>query len=119
MKIDSGTRQRREAEHLIPLINIVFLLLIFFMLMGSIKKSPETRVEVPTVSTTYPSLADGLVITLTQDGRVYLDGQVLELKVMIDAIRTRITGITGRQKYTANDQGRRSAAKPRSRSAAL
>lgn len=44
-------QQRRSSsdDNMIPLINIVFLLLIFFMVAGHIQKRPDASIDVPTL----------------------------------------------------------------------
>lgn len=45
-------QQRRSSsdDNMIPLINIVFLLLIFFMVAGQIQKRPNASIDVPTMN---------------------------------------------------------------------
>lgn len=71
--------RREQGENVIPLINIVFLLLIFFMLAGSLAATDPFDVEPP-------ETRDGLeaeqpeegVVLLAADGRLALDGEELD-----------------------------------------
>jgi biopolymer transport protein ExbD len=66
-----------ETENVLPMINVVFLLLIFFMLAGAIEKADLFRLDPPeTPSGREGDLGDG-VLLMAEDGRLALDGQVL------------------------------------------
>ena len=61
-------------RNLIPLINVVFLMLIFFLLVGSIRSPDPQRIEPPLSTTENLRPADGAVIVVSADGQVWLDG---------------------------------------------
>ncbi len=73
--------RREQGENVIPLINIVFLLLVFFMLAGTLSAPDPFDVEPPEslegVETAQPE--EG-VILLAADGRLALDGVELQLE---------------------------------------
>jgi len=86
MKLNIATRQRNEDDNLIPLINIVFLLLIFFMLAGTFTK-PE-RFDVAPPRSLSPAMAEEqeMVVLLSADGRMAIgerDFNKVELKRLI------------------------------------
>lgn len=60
---------------LTPLINIIFLILIFFMLAGTIK--PSDLVESARIDSGAAIKSNLLVIAIPVDGRVQIDGQSL------------------------------------------
>ena len=71
-------RPRNYEERLLPLINIVFLLLIFFMLAGRISASDPFRVAPPeSTSGDAPDRQDVLIL-LDADGRLAVDGRVVQ-----------------------------------------
>lgn len=74
-------RKKTSADdNMIPLINIVFLLLIFFMVAGKIVKQPDSAIELPT---TYliKDVADNEIMALSarlellQDGSSHFNGE--------------------------------------------
>jgi len=68
-------RPRNDEERILPLINVVFLLLIFFMLAGRIAASDPYPIEPPlSGSQAAPGRQDALVL-LGADGRLALDGE--------------------------------------------
>lgn len=47
LKLESGRPQTSNDDNLIPLINVVFLMLIFFMVAGQISKSDAIKIDPP------------------------------------------------------------------------
>ncbi|SFM66194.1 outer membrane transport energization protein ExbD [Ectothiorhodospira mobilis] len=79
-------RRGEDDSHLIPLINIVFLLLIFFMLAGALTRPDPFAVEPPASARAGESPGEALQILLNREGRLALDGQPLEMQ----ALKTRL-----------------------------
>lgn len=78
-EIELPLRKPLTDDHLLPLINVVFLLLIFFMLLGALDPGDHgdlTAVE--SVSTTAPDAA-AWTLVLDQRGTISLDGRELSL----------------------------------------
>jgi biopolymer transport protein ExbD len=61
---------RRPRESVIPLINVVFLLLIFFLLAGSLEAPDLWPVEPPAAAEALPAAREQALLLLTADGRV-------------------------------------------------
>ena len=74
----TGGRRTNDDDRILPLINVVFLLLIFFMLAGHLAATDPLHVE-PPVSASETEPGDmGHVILVGTDGRVAFDGQVID-----------------------------------------
>ncbi len=92
-----------DSIDLIPMINLIFLLLIFFMLTGVIKKKDILNIERPESYNGVESrvLKEENLITLDQNGKIYLNNELTDLndlrivsnsKIVIDIDkRVRIT----------------------------
>ena len=84
-------RREEPAEiNLTPLIDVVFLLLIFFMVTTTFNRYAELRIDLPKASAqpTRPPKATELVVDA--DGRYYLDGRALvntRLETLVRALR--------------------------------
>lgn len=77
MKIAPPVEESRTELSVVPLVNVVFLLLVFFMLVGQIT-SPEPLEVDPPVSEIGTEETPGTAkVLLTRDGRVAVDGVVL------------------------------------------
>lgn len=71
--------KRRGGENVIPLINVVFLLLIFFMIAGSLGRTDLFRVEPPESVSKAPLPAEARRLLMAADGRLALDGSRVRL----------------------------------------
>lgn len=71
------TRERREATvDLTSLIDVVFMLLIFFMVTTTFDKNAELKIELPTASNTAASVnQDKLELLIDGQGRYYINGR--------------------------------------------
>lgn len=82
-------RRRRddEDERILPLINIVFLLLIFFMVVGQLSASDPFEIEPLRSDTADDIPSEPLMVQVSADGRVALNGDILEEEALLAAIR--------------------------------
>ncbi|MDB4836908.1 biopolymer transporter ExbD [Marinomonas sp.] len=78
--------------NLTPLIDVVFLLLIFFMVSTTFNKSTELTIDLPTATTDAPRSDRELNVELviTSDGQYVINGQTL----INEKVATLIQGIT-------------------------
>jgi len=70
-----------------PLIDVVFQLLLFFMLTSSFVLYPGIRVTLPKAETAKTLSVSNLVITLTKDHVIYWDEEVITLKELRRKLR--------------------------------
>lgn len=73
-------RPRRTEDNILPLINIVFLLLIFFMLAGSMITQPPFELTPPNTANAADSEIEADILSLSADGRLGWGGEVLSLE---------------------------------------
>lgn len=74
-------QRRKKARldlNLLPMINVVFLLLIFFMVAGRVEKIDIFEVEPPISSTSRERTSYNSVVYLHQDGRIAVNDDVVE-----------------------------------------
>ena len=71
-------RPRTDEERLLPLINIVFLLLIVFLLAGRLATTDPFQVEPPISSSDGAAPKRATVVHVAADGRVAIDGTVTD-----------------------------------------
>lgn len=65
-------------DRIMPLINIVFLLLIFFLVAGAIREVEPVEVDPPRSLVEAESVTDALTIYVARDGRIALGETLLE-----------------------------------------
>jgi biopolymer transport protein ExbD len=82
-----GRRSPQREENLIPMINIVFLLLIFFMLAGRLLPPEALPVEPPRASGDNAAEPPRWLLLIAADGRLALADQVFPLA----QLETRLT----------------------------
>jgi len=79
-------RQPSTDENVLPLINIVFLLLIFFMLAGAVSATAPFPLEPPTTRAAESTSAPQSGIAIAGDGRLAFGGEKIELEGLVDAV---------------------------------
>lgn len=67
-----------EEERILPLINIVFLLLIFFMVVGRLSASDPFEIVPPRSVSQGQSPTEGILISIGAEGQIAVNGKVLE-----------------------------------------
>ncbi len=85
---------RRSAgqndDNLIPLINVVFLMLIFFMVAGQISRSDPAKITPPASISQQPvAEQEGLTLLLTASGELYVDDQRGDSTQLVEQLRQR------------------------------
>ena len=87
------TRARPEEDtdaRILPLINIVFLLLIFFMVAGRLSTSDPFDVTPPETGNAGEARMEGAEILLGATGELALDGQELERAALMEDLKSRL-----------------------------
>jgi biopolymer transport protein ExbD len=91
MKLPPDTSDA-DGPNLTPVIDIVFLLLIFFLVAARYDKEEEEReleIELPQVAAGQPLASTGdLVVNITSDGRYRVVGKELNAEQLSQAIKT-------------------------------
>lgn len=84
-------RPRSDDERILPLINVVFLLLIFFMLAGRLAASDPFQIAPPHSASEGASAAQDLVVLIGADGRLALDGTIMDEAALQSALADRLS----------------------------
>ncbi|MEQ8290168.1 MAG: biopolymer transporter ExbD [Gammaproteobacteria bacterium] len=76
------TKQETTAEsiNLTPLIDMVFILLIFFLVTASFTKESGIEVDRPTAQTAVREEQGSMIIGVTKKGEIWIDNQQVELR---------------------------------------
>lgn len=91
MSIRSPSQGKRTDDPILPLINIVFLLLIFFMLAGRFATTDPFVLE-PLQSISEAADAPGLMILqVSKSGEVAIDGNIIASDDLDRAIQERLS----------------------------
>lgn len=87
MNFDTPKRQTREVS-LIPLINVIFLLLIFFMVAGTVEGIDTFEVDLPESSKGSEKQDKGAIIYLSEDGKIAVNNDIVTKKNIETIIST-------------------------------
>jgi biopolymer transport protein ExbD len=82
---------QRHEENLIPMINVVFLLLIFFMLVGRLLPPEALPVEPPHSNSENLAEPEPLLLLAAADGRLALAGQTFPLEQLATQLTPYLT----------------------------
>ena len=82
-KLESGLRQIDLA----PLIDVIFQLLIFFMLSSSFTFQSGINVKLPKAVTSDVIKEENLIVTITSENVAYLNEKVITLKELGDSLK--------------------------------
>ena len=91
MRIHPPTESHRTEVTMVPMVNVVFLLLIFFMLVGRIAPHDSLDISLP-VSSSGQAQTDELThIEIAADGRMVLNGDALDMPALIGVVTDMVT----------------------------
>lgn len=85
------TRDFGNDDNLVPLINIIFLLLIFFMVAGNITASDVVAVDAPKSITQTPQTEADVMLLVSAAGDVYLESQMVGLELLAVLLSEQLT----------------------------
>ncbi|TGG79511.1 MAG: biopolymer transporter ExbD [Aphanocapsa feldmannii 277cV] len=73
------TSKKYDDQKILPLINVVFLLLIFFMVAGQhLTTSGQRQFELPKSSSKIPMEPDDLTLSMGTDGVLAINGEIVD-----------------------------------------
>jgi biopolymer transport protein ExbD len=78
---------RRKPDFTLTMINIVFLLLLFFLTTGSLTNRNEAQSEVPFTENLPLERLPRPLLQMARDGGLYLDGRKLERGDLVPSVR--------------------------------
>jgi biopolymer transport protein ExbD len=86
MKLARPAVPKRRDDHLVPLINIIFLMLIFFMVVGHIVPAEPFSVEPPHARHGRAADSDDGILLIAADGQLAFDDVVIEAAELADCV---------------------------------
>jgi len=92
MRISPPIQRRAfdNDDNLVPLINIIFLLLIFFMVAGNITASDVVPVDAPKSIAETPQTEADVIFLVSAAGDVYLESKPVEPELLTDLLREQL-----------------------------
>ncbi len=74
-----GRKKVGIEMNIAPLIDVVFLLILFFMLTANFVVSPGIKLDLPGAVSARPHAHEGVVISISRDGQIYLNERGISL----------------------------------------
>lgn len=101
MKVGQTIQHKKpdQDDSLVPLINIVFLMLIFFMVAGHISQSDPIKVQPPLSSSETKQIEQPLVIVVSDSGQVAIDQDIVADNALLPAINKQFEAATDKEKF--------------------
>ncbi len=84
------TRSEATLINLTSLIDVVFLLLIFFMVSTSFALIRGIKVDLPTTTTPQEEIEQNIVISITKEGKIYLDKTQISKTELVKTLERQI-----------------------------
>jgi biopolymer transport protein ExbD len=93
MRLSCGYETRKARVEMLPLIDVVFLLLVFFIYaMLSMVVHHGLKVNLPSAGSAVLDRNDYIDITIDADNRIYVDGQPAEMNQLSSIVPTLLDG---------------------------
>lgn len=87
MKLDSASLDQGARVEILPLIDVVFLLLVFFIIMFlSMTMQKGLPVELPKISEPELISKESVQVSISENGNIAVNGQIVELKLLVETI---------------------------------
>lgn len=86
-------KRRRTAINITSLIDVLFILLIFFMVSSSFIEQPGMKLELPTIQSKEVERVENLVMHISQDGAIFLGDKEVTLDNLGSEIEAMIPNI--------------------------
>jgi len=86
MRIRSPEEQNRSEISVVPLVNVVFLLLVFFMLVGRVTSPDPLSIDPPRSESGIDDTGGAVKIYVTRDGRVALGSETVPVNLLGERI---------------------------------
>jgi len=89
MEFERGKRIRIHLD-IAPLIDIVLLLLIFFMLTSNFIMQPGIKITLPKAKTSKPQKEENIIVFITEDNEIYLNERKISIDELKDALEEKL-----------------------------
>ena len=86
----------RVAIDMAPLVDVIFLLVIFFAVSTTFLESSGLKLDLPTSSSTAERQVEDLTVSLDADGHLELDGESIEREALGPRLRAALEGRTAK-----------------------
>jgi len=85
------TLKKKSTINIIPMIDVIFFLMIFFMLFTTFRSNPTgIDLQLPKAVTVSEQQSKSIIIDITKEGDVYYQGKKISLSNLMEIARNKI-----------------------------
>lgn len=105
MKLNSGFEQKKARVEMLPLIDVVFLLLVFFIYAFlAMAVHHGLKVELPEAGRAAVNTHDYIAITIDRQNRLFLNKEAVTTETLIPRVQQLLTANSERPVFINGDQ---------------
>lgn len=88
-------RRKRISQHLdiAPLIDVVFLLLLFFMLTANFIMQPGIKISLPQAKTSQPQ-KERIIVSISEDNQIYLNEKQVDIAFLEMVLKAKLETVS-------------------------
>lgn len=100
-------RRKRVPIHtnMAPLVDVVFILLLFFMVTSHISLEPSIHVKLPQSKTSQHREPNEIVLSISREGQVFIGEKKIEIEEIRSAIQKELQGANEKSIKIRADKG--------------
>lgn len=89
-KMFKSTLKKKSSINIIPMVDVIFFLLVFFMLFTTFRTNPQgIDMQLPTAVTATDQSETNFIVEIDADGSYYFEGETLTLAQIISEAELR------------------------------
>jgi len=95
-----AAKSQADDDSMVPLINVVFLMLVFFMVAGQIRKADPIPVMPPTSINDNRAKTDAnIVIVVGEDSSIYVDDNLIKVDAITPILEEKFNQATDKKAF--------------------
>jgi biopolymer transport protein ExbD len=96
MKFKRKTSLEKGRLDIAPLVDVVLLLIIFFMLTSSFITPSGLRIDLPSAQVVEPQEREHLTVTISEEGEIFIDERPVSPEALRDRLASALSTFPGR-----------------------
>lgn len=81
----------RPIINIAPVIDVLFLLLIFFMVTSTFVEQPNIKLDLPSTKHSETSKVEELQLVITRYGKIFLNNEIVNINKLEDVLRNLVS----------------------------
>lgn len=99
MRLKSRKTQVRTNVDMNPMIDIVFQLILFFLVSTTFAVLPGIKLNLPQSHTSESTSVKGITITASEDGSLYFNEEKVDMQLLGESLKNFETGDTKKEEF--------------------